>query len=145
MRRFQERAKDLYLLEESSGEPQSHRANSEYERDPEGDLFIVENTFICINTVNMVFLLKLTRDAVLDLARTMVDKNALADEQWKYTVSKPRPDGSWRIYIEYRALPVRCSAADCHKPVALDKIKNLQKGCMTIVERDTNHNVNKKR
>ncbi|GLB42065.1 hypothetical protein LshimejAT787_1100800 [Lyophyllum shimeji] len=131
MRNAQDRAK-AHHIESSSGLPQSHQAVAE-NASGKGGPYELSETFVCTDAVNMFTLLGATRDALLKYAKSF-GANCLVDEEWQYTICGPKHH-TYRVHISYKACTVRSTASDPHKPVSLDKVKNVP-GCMTILHRN---------
>lgn len=134
LRHAQDRAK-AHHIESSSGPPQSHQTVAENASGKAGP-YVLRETFVCTDAVNMLTLLGATRDALLRYAMSL-GANSLVDEEWKYTICGPKHHGTFRIQISYTACTVRSTVSDPHKPVNLDKVKSVP-GCMTILHRNEN-------
>ncbi|KAJ7072119.1 hypothetical protein C8F01DRAFT_1243197 [Mycena amicta] len=121
-------------IESSSGEPQSHpgilEGASEL-REP----ITHRDVFICTDAVNVVQLLRATRNTLLEDAEFM-GANALLDEHWDCTICGPkhRRNGSFKVEISYSASATRSERSDPHRPIALDKVKGVP-GLMTVIKR----------
>ncbi|KAJ7185667.1 hypothetical protein C8R46DRAFT_1061382 [Mycena filopes] len=126
-------------IESSSGEhPQSHPDVLAAVADPERAPLRLTDTFICDGAVNVVQLLRATRNALLDLAAGLDGANALVDEQWSCTIHGPKhkPNRTFKVQISYTASAARSSCADPHRPIAVDKAKGVP-GLMTVIKRIT--------
>ncbi|KAG6918382.1 hypothetical protein DXG01_014783 [Tephrocybe rancida] len=121
-------------IESSSGEPQTHPTITLNAYEKTGPLELKE-TYVCSDAVDMIFLLRTTRNALLQHACSN-GLNSLVDEQWKYTICCPKKGSSnnFRIQISYIACCAQSVLPDPHKPVALDKVKSVP-GLMTIRQR----------
>jgi len=94
-----------------------------------------EDQFVCASGVDVPKLLRACRSTLLDQART-IGANVLVEEQWSATItpSKNRPDGSYKVQVQYSAHAARSDRRDPGRPVALDQSKGVP-GLMTIIKR----------
>ncbi|KAJ7778263.1 hypothetical protein B0H16DRAFT_1502792 [Mycena metata] len=126
MRRASDQVKQH--VEESSGEhPQSHPGVLEAVRDPERAPLRQREIFICDGGVNLVQLLRATRNALMDLAAGLDGANVLVDEQWSCRIHRPKhpPNRTFKVQIMYTASAARSDCPDPHRPIALDKNKPI--------------------
>ncbi|KAJ7029263.1 hypothetical protein C8F04DRAFT_957461 [Mycena alexandri] len=141
MRRASDQVKKPWDVESSSGEhPQSHPGVLEAVRDPERAPLRQQDTFLCDGAVNLVQLLRATRNALMELAAGLDGANVLVDEQWSCTIHGPkqRPNRTFKVQIMYTASAARSDCPDPHRPIALDKAKSASvPGLMTITKRIT--------
>ncbi|KAJ7892927.1 hypothetical protein B0H14DRAFT_2335101 [Mycena olivaceomarginata] len=135
MRRASERAKPWHIESSSGEEPQSHLDVLEAVTSTAREPLHHTDTFICDGAVNVVQLLRATRNSLMELAE-FIGANALVEEKWNCTICGPkhRPNGTFKVQISYTASATRSDRADPHKPVALDKVKGVP-GLMTVVKR----------
>ncbi|KDR80038.1 hypothetical protein GALMADRAFT_208257 [Galerina marginata CBS 339.88] len=93
------------------------------------------DNFTCVGGVNVATLLRASRTALLERVFTL-GANALLNEQWECTISGPKPvhNGAYKVQVRYLADATHSTAADPHKPVALDQAKGVP-GLMTITKR----------
>ncbi|KAF7360294.1 hypothetical protein MVEN_00758800 [Mycena venus] len=135
MRRASDQAKPWHIESSSGEEPQSHPGVLEAVTSPAREPLRHTDIFICDGAVNVVQLLRATRNALMDAAGD-IGANALVDEKWNCTICGPkhRPNGTFKVEISYTASATRSDRADPRRPVALDKVKGVP-GLMTIVKR----------
>ncbi|KIM46969.1 hypothetical protein M413DRAFT_440526 [Hebeloma cylindrosporum] len=137
MRRFEDAALSNSRHEVmSSGEPQSHPGLAEACQDQGQASVELTDNFVCAGGVNVTTLLRATRTSLLERVEPL-GANALLDEQWECKIAKPKPahKGPYKVQVHYSACAARSPVADPHKPVNLDKAKNVP-GLMTIIKRN---------
>ncbi|KAJ7439348.1 hypothetical protein FB451DRAFT_1059658 [Mycena latifolia] len=134
MRRASDQVKPWHI-QSSSGDPQSHLGVLEAATSPKREPLHHSDVFICDGAVNVVQLLRVTRNSLLEEAE-LFGANALVDEQWSCTICGPkhRPNGTFKVQISYSASATRSDRPDPHRPVALDKVKGVP-GLMTVIKR----------
>ncbi|CAE6418851.1 hypothetical protein RSOLAG22IIIB_01197 [Rhizoctonia solani] len=119
-----------------SGEPITH-PQIEDQISKRFGVISAHETFECLDAVEPVRLLTLTRRRLVDEAQAR-GGNALVDESWEYTVSK-RGKSGYTVKVDYTAGAVFITGDGAHdpqKPVAIDiaKTKGIN-GLMTVTSR----------
>ncbi|KAI0322900.1 hypothetical protein OF83DRAFT_1048257 [Amylostereum chailletii] len=87
--------------------------------------------FICADAVEPAILLRASRTALLEHARTY-GADSLVDETWNLSI-RPK-NGTYRVSIKYSAHPAISGVTDPRRPMALRQAQGIP-GVMTIVER----------
>ncbi|KAJ7512777.1 hypothetical protein B0H11DRAFT_1697838 [Mycena galericulata] len=135
MRRANDQAKPWHIRSTSGEDPQSHPGVQEAVTSPTREPMRHTDTFICDGAVNVVQLLRATRNTLMEEAES-IGANVLVDEKWDCTICGPkhRSNGTFKVDITYTASATRSERSDPHRPVALDKVKGVP-GLMTIIKR----------
>jgi len=134
MRRASDQVKPWHI-QSSSGDPQSHPGVLEAVTSTERAPLQSTDVFICESGVNVIQLLRVTRNTLMEEAESM-GANVLVDEQWNCDICGPkhRTNGTFKVTISYTASAARSDRPDPHRPVALDKVKGVP-GLMTVIKR----------
>ncbi|KAJ7240822.1 hypothetical protein B0H12DRAFT_1134154 [Mycena haematopus] len=136
MRRARDQVKPRHIESSSGGDPQSHPDVLEGVTSEAREPLRQTDMFICDGAVNVGQLLRFTRHSLMEVAE-LIGANALVDEKWNCTILGPKPgrtNGTFKVRISYTASAIRSNRADPHRPVALDKVKNVP-GLMTVIKR----------
>jgi len=137
MRHWEEKAISSDELELSSGDPKTHPNVAEGAKDQ--NKVPVEQTdhFVCTGGVNLITLLRITRNALMDDAKRWLGANSVVDERWECIISGPKPvhSNTYKVQIRYSASATLSSVPDCRRPVALDQAKSIP-GLMFILKRN---------
>jgi hypothetical protein len=136
MRRFEDAALSANHEVMSSGEPHTHPGLAEACENQEQAVVELTENFVCAGGVNVMTLLRATRMSLLEHVESL-GANALLEEQWECKIAKPKPahKGPYKVRVHYSACAAKSPVADPHRPVNLDKAKNVP-GLMTILRRN---------
>ncbi|KZT25752.1 hypothetical protein NEOLEDRAFT_1133287 [Neolentinus lepideus HHB14362 ss-1] len=97
---------------------------------------IQEETFIVVDAVDVRKLVRASRAALLDKAKTL-GANCLVDERWSCTVHPTKSSGNhatYKVHVTYEASAARTSRRDPRTPPALENSRGVP-GLMTILKR----------
>jgi hypothetical protein len=136
IRRFEDAVLNNNQEVMSSGEPQTHPGLAEACKNQEQATVELTDNFVCVGGVNVTTLLRATRMSLLEHVEPL-GANALLNEQWECKIAKPKPThkGPYKVRVHYSACAAKSPMADPHRPVNLDKAKNVP-GLMTIIRRN---------
>ncbi|KAI0716534.1 hypothetical protein C8Q76DRAFT_767611 [Earliella scabrosa] len=136
MRRHRGKAKEHHVESSSGAEPLTHPSLTGKDVVSARKVPLEEHeTFVCRDGVDAAKLLRAVRGMLYQKALD-VGANVLVDEQWTCTICGPRhrSDGTFRVYITYRANAARSDRRDPQRPVAIENAKDVP-GLMTILNR----------
>ncbi|EKM77327.1 hypothetical protein AGABI1DRAFT_93413 [Agaricus bisporus var. burnettii JB137-S8] len=95
------------------------------------------DTYVCAGSggVDAVPLLRATRTVLVQEASRI--GATLAQERWSYVISQPkhRPNGQYKVHVQYSAALVDADCREVLQPVAMDKIRRIP-GLMTVISRN---------